>query len=60
MKPQPPEKEKAAIVSRLAKSNLQAESVLGLDPPAVGHFALVNPQAEAAIRIGADPCLEHN
>src|SRR5713101_4486210 len=39
--------------------NRESQLVLGLDSSPVGHFALVHAQAEAAIRIGADPRLEH-
>src|SRR5271166_5486251 len=35
-------------------------SVLGFNTLAVGHLALVHPQAETAFRIGADPSLENH
>jgi hypothetical protein len=42
------------------KNEAKSQLVLGLDSSPVGHFALVHAQAEAAIRIGADPRLEEN
>ena len=36
------------------------ESVLGLDTPAVSYLALVDAQAETAVRIRANPSLEQD
>src|SRR5216684_1283243 len=34
--------------------------VLALDPLAVGHFTFVDSEAETALGIGANPCLENH
>ena len=50
---------KRAIRQDRPKRLTESQLVLRFDSSSVRHFALVHAQAEAAIRIGADPRLEH-
>ena len=51
---------KRAIRQDRPKSATESQLVLCFDSSSVRHFPLVHSQAEAAIRIGADPRLEEN
>ena len=51
---------KRAIRQDRPKSVTESQLVLCFDSSSVRHFPLVHSQAEAAIRIGADPRLEEN
>jgi hypothetical protein len=51
---------KRAIRQDRPNSVTESQLVLCFDSSSVRHFAFVHPQAEAAIRIGADPRLEEN
>src|SRR5579863_619184 len=56
-----PRKKRAARGDRPCDACLAADaSVLGFDPLAVGHFALVDSQAEAALGVRANPRLEND